>query len=132
MAKSQIEIVAEADKSTIFTRRIVNASRALVFDAFTKPEHLRQWMGPRALTMVLCEVDLRVGGGWRMVHRAPLPEMLRLRERVEHQSPGTRRESRIPDRRDRGVHAARRAARPLVRTVSAESQGLSITSHSEF
>lgn len=71
MTKTQLEIVAEADKPTIFTRRIVNASRALVFDAFTKPEHLRQWMGPRALTMVLCEVDLRAGGGWRMVHRAP-------------------------------------------------------------
>ncbi len=71
MAANKLEIVAEPGKPTIVTRRVVNASRALVFDAFTKPEHLKRWMGPRALTMVLCDSDLRVGGAWRMVHRAP-------------------------------------------------------------
>jgi hypothetical protein len=42
---------------------VVNAPRSLVFDAFTKPEHLKRWMGPRAFPMVHCESDLRVGGG---------------------------------------------------------------------
>ena len=45
--------------------------RALVFDAFTKPEHLRRWLGPHALTWVVCESDLRVGGGYRWVQRGP-------------------------------------------------------------
>jgi uncharacterized protein YndB with AHSA1/START domain len=67
----KLEIVAEPGKPTIATRRVVNAPRALVFDAFTKPEHLKRWMGPRMLTMVSCVSDPRVGGGWRMVHRAP-------------------------------------------------------------
>jgi len=67
----KLEIVAEPGKTTILTRRVVDAPRALVFDAFTKPEHLRHWMGPRTLTMVVCESDLRVGGRWRMVHRSP-------------------------------------------------------------
>jgi uncharacterized protein YndB with AHSA1/START domain len=71
MADKRLEIVAEPGKPTIVTRRVVIAPRALVFDAFTKPEHLRRWMGPRMLTMVSCVSDLRVGGGWRMVHRAP-------------------------------------------------------------
>jgi hypothetical protein len=48
---------------------VVNAPRSLVFDAFTKPEHPKRWMGPRAFPMVHCESDLRVGGGYRFVHR---------------------------------------------------------------
>lgn len=71
MAANKLEIVAEPDKPTIVTRRVVNAPRSLVFEAFTKPEHLKRWMGPRSLAMTVCEVDLRVGGRWRMVHRTP-------------------------------------------------------------
>jgi uncharacterized protein YndB with AHSA1/START domain len=71
VAASKLEIIAEPDRPTIVTRRVVNAPRSLVFDAFTKPEHLKRWMGPRSLTMTVCEVDLRVGGKWRMVHRTP-------------------------------------------------------------
>lgn len=71
MAENKLEIVAERGKPTIVTRRIVRAPRALVFDAFTNPEHLKRWMGPRTLPMVSCVSDLRVGGRWRMVHRGP-------------------------------------------------------------
>jgi len=39
--------------------------------AITKPEHVLRWMGPRFLTMPVCEIDLRVGGTWRYIHRAP-------------------------------------------------------------
>jgi uncharacterized protein YndB with AHSA1/START domain len=67
----KLELFAEPGKPTIVTRRVVNAPRSLVFEAFTKPEHLKRWMRPRALTMVLCDSDLRVGGGWRMVYRSP-------------------------------------------------------------
>jgi uncharacterized protein YndB with AHSA1/START domain len=66
-----LEIVAEPGKPTIMTRRVVNAPRSLVFDTFTTPEHLKRWMGPRLLTLILCENDLRGGGGYRLVHRAP-------------------------------------------------------------
>jgi uncharacterized protein YndB with AHSA1/START domain len=69
--QKKLEIIARPGEPTIVTRRVVNAPRSLVFDAFTKPEHLERWMGPRALTMVLCETDLRVGGGYRFVHRTP-------------------------------------------------------------
>jgi uncharacterized protein YndB with AHSA1/START domain len=71
VAASKLEIVAEPDKPTIVTRRVVNAPRSLVFEAFTKPEHLKRWMGPRSLAMTVCEIDLHVGGRWRMVHRTP-------------------------------------------------------------
>jgi uncharacterized protein YndB with AHSA1/START domain len=71
MTSRKLEVIADPDKPTILTRRVLDAPRALVFDAWTKPEHLRRWIGPRALTMVVCEIDLRVGGGYRWVQRAP-------------------------------------------------------------
>ncbi|MEZ4452316.1 MAG: SRPBCC family protein [Nannocystaceae bacterium] len=66
-----LEIIADPDQPTIVTRRSVKAPRALVFDAFTKPELIQRWLGPGALEFVRCEVDLRVGGAWCNVHRAP-------------------------------------------------------------
>jgi uncharacterized protein YndB with AHSA1/START domain len=71
MTSKKLEIIAEPGKVIFTTRRVVDAPRALVFDAFTKPEHLKRWMGPRMLRMVSCESDLRVGGRYRFVHRAP-------------------------------------------------------------
>lgn len=68
---NELEIIAEPGQPTIISRRVVNARRELVWDVFTRPEHLKRWWGPRALTMVVCEVDLRVGGRYRFVQRTP-------------------------------------------------------------
>jgi uncharacterized protein YndB with AHSA1/START domain len=71
VTSKKLEIIAEPGKTSFTTRRIVDAPRALVFDAFTKCEHLKQWMGPKSLTMVSCESDLRAGGRYRFVFRTP-------------------------------------------------------------
>jgi uncharacterized protein YndB with AHSA1/START domain len=71
VSSKKLEVIADPDKPTIVTRRVVDAPRALVFDCWTKPEHMRRWLGPRAFTMISCEVDLRVGGTYRYVHRSP-------------------------------------------------------------
>ncbi|MGO9503204.1 MAG: SRPBCC domain-containing protein [Streptosporangiaceae bacterium] len=42
-----------------------------MFRAWTAPEHLRHWRAPRGFELVVCDVDLRAGGGCRFVHRAP-------------------------------------------------------------
>ncbi len=56
----------------IVIRRTLAAPRALVFDAWTKPEHVRSWMlGPPGWSMPACEIDLRAGGTWRFVWRDP-------------------------------------------------------------
>ena len=48
--------------------RDFHAPLQLVFDAFTKPELVRQWLlGPPGWTMPVCEIDLRVGGAYRYV-----------------------------------------------------------------
>ncbi len=50
--------------------RTFDAPRELVFDAFTKPEHVVHWMlGPEGWTMPVCEIDLRPDGAWHMVWR---------------------------------------------------------------
>jgi len=54
----------------IAIERDFNAPRTLVFDAFTKPELVRQWLlGPDGWTMPVCQIDLRVGGAYRYVWR---------------------------------------------------------------
>src|SRR5262249_54311076 len=57
------------DRELVMTRTF-DAPRALVFEAFTKPELVRRWLlGPDGWTMPVCEIDLRVGGSYRYVWR---------------------------------------------------------------
>jgi uncharacterized protein YndB with AHSA1/START domain len=55
----------------IMLERAFDAPRHLVFDALTKPEMLVRWFGARGWRLVVCEVDLRVGGAWRFVSHGP-------------------------------------------------------------
>ena len=57
-----------SDREIVLTRDF-EAPRSLVFEAFTRPEHLKQWWGLRGSTLRVCEVDLRPGGAWRFVTR---------------------------------------------------------------
>jgi uncharacterized protein YndB with AHSA1/START domain len=64
-----LKITAPGDREIVMTRSF-NAPRALVFDAFTKPELVKQWLlGPPGWTMPVCESDPRVGGKYRYVWR---------------------------------------------------------------
>lgn len=86
----QLDIETPADEPVIRFRRFVKAPPALVFRAYTEPEHMKNWLGPRYLETTLCEVDLRVGGRWRLVHRAP--------DGTEHAFHGVYREVDRPSR----------------------------------
>src|SRR5690606_4166572 len=61
-----LTICLPSEKEVIL-RRVFNAPRALVFEAMTKPEHIRKWWGPREFELSECEMDFRVGGSWRFV-----------------------------------------------------------------
>lgn len=65
-----LEITTPTDREIVLTR-VFDAPRRLVFDAFTKPELLKRWFGPRGWSLVVCEVDFKVGGGFRFVLRGP-------------------------------------------------------------
>ena len=67
----KLEITTPSDREIAMTRTF-DAPRPLVFDAFTRPELIKRWLGVRAgWTMPVCEVDLRVGGKYRYVWRGP-------------------------------------------------------------
>ena len=71
MTNTQTEITTPAGEPVITVRRFLKAPPELVYRALTEAEFLRRWWGPRRLEVAECEVDLRVGGTWRIVHRAP-------------------------------------------------------------
>ncbi len=51
--------------------RAFDAPRALVFEAWTKAEHVSKWFAPAPLTVSACELDFRPGGVFHLVMRAP-------------------------------------------------------------
>ena len=65
-----LQVTTPGDREVVMVR-VFDAPRALVFDAFSKPELLKRWFGPHGWSLVVCEVDLRVGGGFRFVMRGP-------------------------------------------------------------
>lgn len=68
--RSELVVAFPSDREIMMTR-IFGAPRHLVFEAWTKPEHLVHWLGRLGWTLPVCEVDLRVGGAWRFVMRGP-------------------------------------------------------------
>lgn len=68
--KNKLEVTLPSDREIQFVRDF-DAPRDLVWDVFTKPEHIKQWWGNSRLTMTVCEMDLRVGGSYRFVGRTP-------------------------------------------------------------
>jgi uncharacterized protein YndB with AHSA1/START domain len=65
------EIEIPGDEPVINLRRFFRAPPELVYRALTEPAYIRRWFGPRRLDITECEADLRVGGTWRVVQRAP-------------------------------------------------------------
>ena len=68
-AKNRTTFTTPSDLEIVSTR-VVDAPRTLVWEAFTKPDHVSQWMlGPEGWSMPVCEIDLRPGGAWHFVWR---------------------------------------------------------------
>ena len=78
-----------SDREIALTR-VFKAARHLVYDAFSKPELLKRWFGPRGWSLVTCDVDARVGGGFRFVLRAPDGRELGIRGTYRELSPPAR------------------------------------------
>ncbi|HEY4612168.1 MAG TPA: SRPBCC domain-containing protein [Bacteroidota bacterium] len=63
-------------ESGVVVTRIFDAPRALVWKAWTDPQHLMKWWGPKNFTLPTCKVDLRVGGKYLFCMRSPKGEDL--------------------------------------------------------
>ena len=67
MGQTDFEIDRAAH--TIRLERTFDAPPALIFEAWTRPEHVSNWWDPEGEPLTACEIDLRVGGGLRFVTR---------------------------------------------------------------
>lgn len=64
-----LQVTTPSDREIAMTR-VFDAPRSLVFDALTKPELLKRWLGVfGGWSLAVCEIDLRVGGTYRYVWR---------------------------------------------------------------
>jgi uncharacterized protein YndB with AHSA1/START domain len=65
--------VTTPSETEIELTRVFSAPRHLVFEAMSKPEHIKRWWGNLGdgYSVPVCEVDLRVGGRWRFVNKHP-------------------------------------------------------------
>lgn len=63
--------ISVAEEYELVTTRVINASPSLVYEAWTKPEHLAQWWGPNGFTNTFLEFNLRPGGIWEFVMHGP-------------------------------------------------------------
>jgi uncharacterized protein YndB with AHSA1/START domain len=88
--EAKSDVAAESTERELLITRIFDAPQHLVFKAWTEPERLMRWWGPRGFTMTLCEMDLRPGGFFRFHTRSP--------EGTEHRTQGVFREIVEPER----------------------------------
>lgn len=61
-------LTTPSDREIVITR-LFHAPPRLVFEAWTRPEHVQHWYGTRDLILVVCQIDLRPGGAYRYVLR---------------------------------------------------------------
>lgn len=83
------QVTTPSDQEIHMTR-LFDAPRELVFEAMTKPEHVKQWWGRlgEGYSVPVCEIDFRVGGKWRFVNRHPRGEVTFYGEYLEIDPPG--------------------------------------------
>jgi uncharacterized protein YndB with AHSA1/START domain len=85
----EVSVSLPSDREIEFTCRFSRRARSL-FDAWTKPEHLKQWWGCEGSSIPHCAVDLRAGGAWSLV--------MRMADGSDHPFHGTYREVKHPNR----------------------------------
>lgn len=64
---NEMTIIAEPGQQSIQLSRTFNAPRELVFKAFTAPDLIPQWWGPRQFKTTVDQMDVRFGGTWRFI-----------------------------------------------------------------
>lgn len=60
----------ESDRS-ISISRLVNAPIQLVWEVWTKPEHIKNWWGPNGFTNTITKMEVKPGGEWNLVMHSP-------------------------------------------------------------
>jgi uncharacterized protein YndB with AHSA1/START domain len=69
MSKTETNAVSRVEELSLTVERVYDAPRELVWEAWTKPEHVSRWWGYGGVPLYVCEVDLRKGGTYRYVQQ---------------------------------------------------------------
>jgi uncharacterized protein YndB with AHSA1/START domain len=70
VTKATQPAAVDADREIVMERAFY-ASRSLVFQAYTQPQHVQQWFGPKGFTVTTQAIDIRPGGSWQFVMHGP-------------------------------------------------------------
>lgn len=70
LARAKVSVPEEANRELINTR-FFKAPRELVFEAWSKPEHVAKWYGPNGFTLTTHKMDFRPGGMWQYIMHGP-------------------------------------------------------------
>jgi len=90
VAKSvEVKVSLPSDREIVFTCNFQRRAQ-LLFDAWTKPEHIKRWWGCEGSSIPHCAVDLQIGGSWSLV--------MRMGDGSDHPFHGTYREIVHPHR----------------------------------
>ena len=70
LAKGNVEVTVTLPSETeIRFTCFFCRPRQVLFEAWTRPEHIRRWWGCDGASISVCEIDLRVGGSWKIIMR---------------------------------------------------------------
>jgi uncharacterized protein YndB with AHSA1/START domain len=117
-SENRLTLVLPSDREILLTR-VFNAPRRLVFEAWTKPEQVRQWYGCGKFELRTCEIDLRVGGAYRYTMATP--------DGSNHTMQGAYREISAPSRlvyTEQFVTQGFTSGEALVTVIFAEHEGM--------
>jgi uncharacterized protein YndB with AHSA1/START domain len=70
MPKESKVTTGTSDRELIITR-LINAPRELVWEAWTKPEHIQYWWGPDGFRNTISQMDVKPGGEWDLIMHGP-------------------------------------------------------------
>ncbi len=89
--KNRTKVERTSERELVVTRTF-NAPARIVFEAWTKPELFKRWWVPKSagLTLLSCEMDVRVGGRYRLVFRHGASESMAFYGRYIEVSPNSR------------------------------------------
>jgi uncharacterized protein YndB with AHSA1/START domain len=79
-----------SDELALHLQRVLPAARPRVFRAHTEPDELAKWWGPKGFTAPSIELDVRVGGQYRIAMQPPDGELFYLAGEFEEVDPPSR------------------------------------------
>lgn len=78
MSKNETETISRVENLSLIVERVYNMPQQLVWDAWTKPEHVSLWWGYGGVPLYVCDVDLHQGGSTGMSKREKMAPNIRL------------------------------------------------------